>query len=364
MYRAHIVVTRSGRAAPAAHGAGPRDRRAPSLMGSRDALRDERTLIRIVFARSLSRSPAMRERSRAARANQITALGALVNFTLLAAKLAAGVFGHSQAMLADAIHTLTDFATDLIVFVGVFFSKKPIDLDHPYGHGKYETLAAVLIGFALAAVGLRIGYDGGQAVWAVLFDGLLLPAPHWLAFAVAVASILAKEWIYRLTAKVGEAINSPVIIANAWHHRSDALSSIGTAVGIGGAVFLGAGWSVLDPLAALIVSFFILKAAASIIGAALGDLTDAALSPDQQQEILELAATLPGVQDPHRLRSRKVGPTLVMEIHIRVDPDLTVRAGHDIASALEATMHQRFGADTIVTVHVEPAVATAAYKHG
>lgn len=291
---------------------------------------------------------------RAKRANSITLLGAVINLTLLLAKFTAGILGRSQAMVADATHTLTDFATDIIVFIGIFFSKKPRDLDHPYGHGKYETIAAVLIGLALAGVGIKIGYEGGMTAWGVLTGTIILPPPHWIAFAAALASVLLKEWLYRITMKVGRAIDSPAIVANAWHHRSDALSSIGTTVGIGGAVFLGAQWSILDPLAALVVSFFILKAAYQITRSALGDLIDTAVPKEKQEEILTLARTLPGVKDPHRLRTRKVGPVLVMELHIRVDPGLSVLEGHEIASSVEHSMKAHFGNDAIVTVHVEP----------
>lgn len=293
---------------------------------------------------------------RAKKANSITLLGAVINLTLLVAKFTAGILGRSQAMVADAAHTLTDFATDIIVFIGIFFSKKPRDLDHPYGHGKYETIAAVLIGLALAAVGIKIGWDGGFTAWGVLTGSIILPPPHWIAFVAALASVIMKEWIYRITIKVGKDIDSPAIIANAWHHRSDALSSIGTTIGIGGAVFLGAQWSILDPLAALVVSFFILKAAWHITRSALGDLIDTALPVEKQEEILTLARSLPGVQDPHRLRTRKVGPVLVMELHIRVEPSLTVLQGHEIATFVENSMRESFGKDSIVTVHVEPSL--------
>lgn len=306
-----------------------------------------------LFAQSGREYP-MDNNLRASKANRITVIGAIANMLLLAAKFTTGILGRSQAMVADAVHTLTDFATDIIVFVGIFFAKKPRDLDHPYGHGKVETIAAVLIGFALASVGIKIGVDGATTIKAVIFDGLVLPAPHWIAFAAALVSVLLKEWLYRITAKVGREIDSPAIIANAWHHRSDALSSIGTTVGIGGAVFLGSAWSILDPIAALVVSFFILKAAWDVTRHAFGDLIDTALPMERQTTILELAAGIPGISDPHNLRTRKVGPVVVAELHVRVNPDLTVGEGHELASRVEARLREELGADSIVTVHVEP----------
>lgn len=184
---------------------------------------------------------------------RVTWIGFAVNLVLSAGKLAAGIWGHSAAMVADAIHSVSDFATDLVVLLFVRVSAKPRDDDHDYGHGKYETLATLIIGVALAGVGIKLLWSGGTAI-RDFTRGLLPTQPGVVALWAAVVSIVAKEALYRYTARVGRRVNSPSVVANAWHHRSDALSSVGTLVGIGCAYFLGGGWRLADPAAAIVVA--------------------------------------------------------------------------------------------------------------
>lgn len=301
-----------------------------------------------------SREVSMDAVERARKANGVTLLGSGVNLALMGIKLAVGIVGRSQAMVADAIHTGSDFATDVVVLVSTGAAKKPIDEDHPYGHGKYETLAALVIGVALCAVGLGLGWEGGSTAWAVLFADRVLAPPHWVALVGAVLSIVAKEWLYRITVKVGRELEAPAVVANAWHHRSDALSSVGTLVGIGGAVALGGVWTILDPLAAAVVAVMIVKVGVEVIAGAGSDLIETALAPAVLEEIRGLALGVPGVSDPHKIRTRRVGPRMVMDLHVRVDPGMRVADAHGIASRVEALMRERWGGLTLCTVHVEP----------
>ena len=284
---------------------------------------------------------------------KVTHLSIWVNVGLTGLKLAAGIFGRSQALIADAVHSLSDFATDIAVLVGLRFTAKPVDKDHAYGHGKYETIVAAIIGLALAYVGIRIA---GSAIHRV-FDALHgeeLTMPSAFAFWAAVLSIAVKEWLYRATMKVARATGSSSLVANAWHHRSDAFSSIATAGGVGAAVFLGHDWLILDPIAALFVSIFLLKVAWRIIREQIGDLTDQNLAPSVCEEILAMARGIPGIAEPHNLRTRMVGRIPVIDMHIRLRADLPLREAHEIATALESALRQRFGKETIANLHLEP----------
>ena len=284
---------------------------------------------------------------------KVTHLSIWVNVGLTGLKLAAGIFGRSQALIADAVHSLSDFATDIAVLVGLRFTAKPKDSDHAYGHGKYETIVAAVIGLALAYVGIRIA---GSAIHRV-FDALHgeeLTMPSAFAFWAAVLSIAVKEWLYRATMKVARATGSSSLVANAWHHRSDAFSSIATAAGVGAAVFLGHDWLILDPIAALFVSIFLLKVAWRIIREQIGDLTDQSLAPSVCDEILAMARGIPGIAEPHNLRTRMVGRIPVIDMHIRLRADLPLREAHEIATALERALRHRFGKETIANLHLEP----------
>ena len=259
---------------------------------------------------------------------RVTLLGSVVNLLLLVFKFVAGVLGHSAAMIADAVHSLSDFVTDLIVIVFVKISSKPEDADHAYGHGKYETLASCIIGLALIVVGVMMGYNAMVKIVDVVKNGTELASPGIIALAAAVLSIVLKEWMFHITRKVAREVDSPAVEANAWHHRSDALSSVGTAIGIGGAVLLGSKWAVLDPIAALVVSVFIVVQAAKILSDAIGQLMEKSLPRDVEQRICEIVYEEEGTSDIHHLRTRKIGSQISIELHVRMNGYLTLREVH------------------------------------
>ena len=272
---------------------------------------------------------------------------------MLLFKFVAGIVGHSDAMLADAIHSLSDFVTDFIVLLFVRISGKPQDKSHDYGHAKYETLAMTLIGVALLLVAIGIIYHGvvDIAFWA---KGGQLAAPGMLALWAAMLSIILKEGVYRYSMMKARQLNSQAVEANAWHHRSDALSSIGTAVGIGGAIFFGQRWAVLDPLASIIVGLFIVKVAVFLLWDSIGDLMERSLPDEVEDEILRLAASVSGVVEPHELRTRRIGNHYAIELHVMMNGDMSLREAHDRASEVEDLLRDRYGEETHVAVHVEP----------
>ncbi|MBD9301820.1 MAG: cation transporter [Alistipes senegalensis] len=284
---------------------------------------------------------------------RVTLVGFAVNLVLSLAKLAAGVFGRSGAMVADAVHSFSDLATDVVVIVFARISAKPRDDGHDYGHGKYETLATILISMALGVVGVGILVNSIGAVRSVL-DGGVLPRPGLVALVAAVLSIAAKEILYRYTVREGRAIDSPSVVANAWHHRSDALSSLGTLVGIGCAYFLGDKWRIADPIAALIVAVFIFKVAFDLIRTGVGELLEKSLPEETEREILRIVTLDPAVREPHNLRTRRIGAAIAIEIHIRVDGAMTVARSHALTVGIERRLRECFGEGTMIAVHVEP----------
>ena len=284
---------------------------------------------------------------------KVTLVGGAVNVLLLVFKFVAGILGHSAAMVADAVHSLSDFVTDVIVIAFVRISSKPKDKSHDYGHGKYETLAMTIIGMALLAAAIGIIYGGAQKI-ADWLGGQRLEAPGTLALWAALLSVVLKEAVYRYSMLKARQLNSQAVEANAWHHRSDALSSVGTAIGIGGAIFLGQRWTVLDPLASVIVGAFIVKVAIELLGRGIGDLLEQSLPDEIETEILQLAATVPGISEPHDLRTRRIGDHYAIELHILVDGDIPLREAHDRASEVEQLLRNHYGDNTHVVVHVEP----------
>ncbi|MDD2454814.1 MAG: cation diffusion facilitator family transporter [Kiritimatiellae bacterium] len=292
---------------------------------------------------------------RTAAANRVTWLGFGVNLVLATFKMAAGIFGHSGAMVADAMHSFSDFATDIVVLVSFRLGSKPADDGHKYGHGKYETLAAAIIGGALLLAGSGILWSGAVTVWHSV-RGEHPAAPGGIALAAAIVSIVFKEWLYRRTVAVGKRINSQTVVANAWHHRSDALSSGGALIGIGGAMVLGERWRVLDPLAALVLSLFIIKVALEILAVSIRELSEEALSDEVEAEIMRIAAACPGVSHPHNLRTRRIGPDIAVDIHVRVAADMRVDEAHAITSKIESEIRRRFGQTSFVSIHIEPEV--------
>ena len=284
---------------------------------------------------------------------RITLWGSMVNFMLLIFKFVAGIVGHSSAMIADAVHSLYDFATDIIIISFVRISEKPQDESHDYGHGKYETFATAIIGTVLFAVGIGILTDSLRNIMAFC-GGEQIGAPGMLALAAALISILSKEAIYRYTIIKGRMLNSKAVMANAWHHRSDALSSVGTLVGIGGAIFLGENWRVLDPLAAFIVSLFIIKVSVHLIKPCIDELLEKSLPKDVEDKILDIILSFPEVKSPHHLRTRYIGNRLAIEVHIRMNGGMTLKEEHDITQKIEVSLKEEFGENTHIGIHMEP----------
>lgn len=284
---------------------------------------------------------------------RVTYAGSIVNFALLIFKFVAGILGHSSAMIADAIHSLSDFITDIIVITFVRISGKPQDKTHNYGHGKYETLATAIIGIILFFVGIGILINSTTSIIDVC-RGKILEAPSMLALIAAIVSIVSKEAVYQYTIFKGKKLNSKAVIANAWHHRSDALSSIGTMIGIGGAIFLGTNWRILDPIAALIVSLFIVKVSVELIRPCVDELLEKSLPQEDEAKILAIIVSHNGVSSPHHLRTRRIGNKIAIEIHIRMDGSITLKEAHDITLKIEASLKQEFGHDTHIGIHMEP----------
>lgn len=284
---------------------------------------------------------------------KVTLVGSVANAALMAIKFVAGVVGHSSAMIADAVHSLSDFATDLIVLVLVHISAKPQDASHDYGHGKYETMATFIIGLALVAAATGIMMSGGAKLvdW---FHGAQIQSPDKLALWAALLSIVVKELLYQYTVRYGKHVDSQALVANAWHHRSDALSSIGAAIGIGGAILLGNRWTVLDPIASIVVGIMLVKVAVNLLRSSMGELTESSLPAEVEQEIESIIGSFPDVSQPHNLRTRRIGNRIAIEVHVRMDGNQPLTVAHDRATSIESAIKQRFGPDTHVTLHMEP----------
>ena len=284
---------------------------------------------------------------------RVTLVGGVANLLLVGFKFVAGVAGHSGAMLADAVHSLSDFVTDVVVLAFVGISARPQDASHDFGHGKFETVATLFIGLALAAaaVGIVVSGAGKLAQW---LQGEELPSPGRIALWGALVSIAVKEILFQYTARKGKKLQSTAVVANAWHHRSDALSSIGAAVGIAGAIFLGKRWTVLDPLASIVVGAMLVKVAWDLLGPSIGELTEQSLPDDTEREIMDIVESVGGVSQPHNLRTRRIGAHIAAEVHIRLDGDLPLREAHDKASAIEALFRKRFGPESHIIIHMEP----------
>ena len=284
---------------------------------------------------------------------RVTLLGMFVNIILFIFKLVAGILGRSGAMVADAIHSASDFVTDIVVLAFVRISSKPRDDDHKWGHGKYETLASLIIGIALFAVGVEILMDSAEKIMAVT-RGDVLPRPGMIAIVAAAVSIVVKEILYQYTARKGKSLNSPSVVANAWHHRSDALSSIGALLGIALAYFLGEKWRIADPIAAIVVAALIIKVAVELCRTSLAELLEKSLPLETEEEILSIISSTPNVYKPHNLRTRRIGSDIAIEVHIRVDGAMTVQDSHEISREIEHSLRARFGEFTAVAIHIEP----------
>ena len=282
-----------------------------------------------------------------------TWVGFFANLLLSAGKIAAGVIGRSGAMIADGIHSISDFVTDLVVMIFVKVSAMPKDEDHDYGHGKFETLATIIIGLALFCVAVGIFWKNVNLVAAVA-NGQSIEQPEAIAFAAAAISILVKEALYRYTRWVGEKVDSQVVVANAWHHRSDALSSIATLLGIGGAYFIGDKWCILDPIAAVAVSVLIAKVAYDLIKPGIGEMLERSLPKEQEDEIESIVLSNKHFSDVHNLKTRRIGSGIAIELHVRVPGNMTVSESHEATVDVEYRLRERYGQRTQVILHVEP----------
>ncbi len=284
---------------------------------------------------------------------QVTYIGSLVNIGLTLFKLLAGLVGQSAAMIADAIHSLSDLLTDFVIIVCSRFAGKPRDADHAFGHGKYETVATGLVGLFLAAVGLGICWNGAITVWHFCL-GESLPRPGSIALTAALVSIVSKEALYRYTRRRGEQLQSQAVVANAWHHRSDALSSVATAVGIGGAILLGESWRVLDPLAAIFAGLLIVRVSALLLIPCWEELLEKSLPVADEEFIRQTILSFPGTSDPHNLRTRRIGTYCAIEVHFRLDGRTTILEAHALTRRIEDRLRSKFGPETIINTHVEP----------
>lgn len=291
---------------------------------------------------------------------RITWLGAFVNLLLVAVKFAAGIAGLSAAMVADAIHSLSDLATDAIVIIFVKLSNKPADSDHDYGHGKYETFATLIIGTLLAIVGIGMMWGGGEKILDIL-SGTMIPTPGWTAFAAGIASIVAKETIFQYTMHAARRTHSNTLAANAWHHRSDALSSVGTCAGIGGAIILGNDWVILDPLAAVVVSVIVTVSALKIMRTAVNELLEKSLPENIERDILDIVAEDTILQNVHHLRTRAIGSIYTIDMHVRMPGDMTLSEAHRHTILLEERLRQAYGKGTIINIHIEPLKVNGVY---
>jgi cation diffusion facilitator family transporter len=240
-----------------------------------------------------------------------------------------------------------------VVIFGLKAAGKPADQNHHYGHGKIETICAAFVGIVLFIIGIEIFVSGlGKII--LVINGGNLEQPRIIAFVAAVVSIITKEWLYRYTLNAAKSIKSDAMIANAWHHRSDAFSSVGTMIGIGGAIALGGKWSVLDPLAAVILSVFIFKVAFDISYKSLNELTEAAPEKDIVEDISHIIVSTEGVKDFHKLKARKVGNNIATDVHIQVDRTLSLIEAHDICTEVENRLRAKYGMESILYIHCEP----------
>ena len=267
-------------------------------------------------------------------------------------KIASGIIGHSSAILADGIHSISDTMTDVLVYAMVRLSGKGVDERYRYGRGKYETLAAFLISIILVVVALGLLSDGAQDVWAAI-NGKMLERPHNIALIVAVIAIAVKEGLYHYTRHVSKNTGSTALKAYAWHHRADALSTVATLLGVAGAMFLGEQWRVLDPLAAIAVSLLILVLAYRLGRPAVEELLEVSLPLDEQQRIADIVNSIPDVKAFHNLRTRRNGSLRVVDLHIKVEGNMNVIQSHDITREIERQLRERLG-EVMANIHVEP----------
>lgn len=284
---------------------------------------------------------------------RITLVGAIVNIILTIFKIIAGALGRSAAMVADGIHSLSDLLSDIIVLVFTHISSKGKDKNHSFGHGKFETLATLIVSVILVAVGAKLMADGVASIIGVM-NGNSIPLPGSIALWAAIGSIIIKEILYHATIRTARRTNSPVVLANAWHHRSDALSSIGALAGIAGAMILGEKWTILDPIASCCISIAIIVVAVKMSLPSLAELLETSLPDEIEKEIISISNSVQGVENIHELKTRRNGISYIIDAHIVVDPHISVTEAHNIATDVENALKEKYGNETQINIHIEP----------
>ncbi|MBQ3251360.1 MAG: cation transporter [Bacteroidales bacterium] len=284
---------------------------------------------------------------------RITVVGAIVNIILTIFKIIAGVLGRSAAMVADGIHSLSDLLSDIVVLVFTHISSKGKDKNHSFGHGKFETMATLIVSVILVAVGAKLMADGVASIIGVM-NGNSIPLPGSIALWAAIGSIIIKEILYHATIRTARRTNSPVVLANAWHHRSDALSSIGALTGIAGAMILGEKWTILDPIASCCISIAIIVVAVKMSLPSLAELLETSLPEEIEKDIISIANSVQGVENIHELKTRRNGISYIIDAHIVVDPHISVTEAHNIATDVENALKEKYGNETQINIHIEP----------
>jgi cation diffusion facilitator family transporter len=292
-------------------------------------------------------------RGRAQEIRKITVIGAIVNIILTLLKIIAGVFGRSAAMVADGIHSLSDLLSDIVVLAFTHISSKGKDKNHSFGHGKFETLATLIVSVILAAVGGRLMVNGVKSIIEAI-NGNSIPVPGTIALWAAIISIVSKEILYQATIRTAKRANSPVAMANAWHHRSDALSSIGSLAGIAGAMVLGENWTILDPIASCCISIAIIIVAVKMALPSLEELLETSLPDEIEKDIISVANSVQGVENIHELKTRRNGVSYIIDAHIVVNPRISVTEAHNIATDVENAIREKYGNETQINTHIEP----------
>ncbi|GAB1355785.1 cation diffusion facilitator family transporter [Erysipelotrichia bacterium] len=279
---------------------------------------------------------------------RVTIIGLAVNLFLTLGKIIIGFIGNSSSVIADGVHSLSDASTDIAVIVGVKYWNQPPDSCHPYGHRRIEAIISIFIGAVLGLAGLFLGWGAIEK-----FHHGQYVVPAGITLIIAIISIFSKEWLYRWTAEVGKKVRSSAVMANAWHHRSDSLSSIPVAIAISLAMY-NPKWAFMDPVATLAVSAFIIQAAWKICSPSLAELTDAGADAGVLKTIETIVLKVDGVESVHAVRSRFHGSGLHVDLHIQVDENLTVREGHTISGICKRRLLDE-GPDIVdVLVHIEP----------
>ena len=284
---------------------------------------------------------------------RITVVGAIVNIILTILKIIAGALGRSAAMVADGIHSLSDLLSDIVVLVFTHISSKGKDKNHSFGHGKFETMATLIVSVILVAVGAKLMADGVASIIGVM-NGNSIPLPGSIALWAAIGSIIIKEILYHATIRTARRTNSPVVLANAWHHRSDALSSIGALAGIAGAMILGEKWTILDPIASCCISIAIIVVAVKMSLPSLAELLETSLPEEIEKDIISIANSVQGVENIHELKTRRNGISYIIDAHIVVDPHISVTEAHNIATDVENALKEKYGNETQINIHIEP----------